>query len=212
MNQNMKHESFIRTSEEDPLKYYSWPVIGSFYRRRLTMVTEALGKRKFNRLLEIGYGSGIFMPELAQRARQLYGVDIHEKHGAVAQMLAARGVTATLTRGNVARLPYSDNQFDCVIAVSILEHIRDLEPAVKEIRRVLRPGGILVAGAPVKNRFMDSMFRCLMRFDSSKHHPNGHRTILESAGRHFAQRTLRHFPSALPLDYGLYFVLEAEKK
>jgi ubiquinone/menaquinone biosynthesis C-methylase UbiE len=51
-------------------------------------------------------------------------------------------------RANALRLPFRDQAFDTVHASHILEHIPDLEAAMQEIHRVLRPGGTLVAHVP----------------------------------------------------------------
>lgn len=53
--------------------------------------------RKFQRLLEIGYGSGVFMPELAEHTDELWGVDIHSRTEAVSKRLQDLG--AAIYRG-----------------------------------------------------------------------------------------------------------------
>jgi ubiquinone/menaquinone biosynthesis C-methylase UbiE len=60
-------------------------------------------------------------------------------------------------------MPYPDDQFDTVLLISILEHLKpEVQVAtMNEIKRVLKPGGQLVYGVPVERPFMVFMFRLM---------------------------------------------------
>ncbi len=49
-------------------------------------------------------------------------------------------------RGSADRLPFRDNSFDVVVSFAVFEHLRDPDRSLAEIRRVLRPGGVLLLG------------------------------------------------------------------
>lgn len=66
-----------RNIDDDCSGLYYKPFIGYFYRKRLEMTECFLKNHKFNKLLEIGYGSGIFLPELKKHCQNLFGVDLH---------------------------------------------------------------------------------------------------------------------------------------
>jgi SAM-dependent methyltransferase len=51
-------------------------------------------------------------------------------------------------RGSVYELPFKDHAFDCVIISEVLEHLGEDERALREIARVLKPGGVLAASVP----------------------------------------------------------------
>jgi SAM-dependent methyltransferase len=92
-------------------------------------------------VLEVGSGRG----ELAERMKneldaRVVAVDQSER---MVELTAARGVEAIV--GDVEDLPFRDGIFDCVVAAWMLYHARDVNRALRELRRVLRPGGRLVA-------------------------------------------------------------------
>ena len=143
-----------------PVDHADWSyrdgLIGSVIRRRFSMVGRLLPAR-VPRLLEIGYGSGIFMPRLALHARELHGIDIHTRHKEVQAVLARHGVIASLKSGDVASLPYGDRAFDVIVAVSTLEFIEDLRNATNEMCRVLTPSGFLIMVTPGSSRLLDAL-------------------------------------------------------
>jgi SAM-dependent methyltransferase len=92
-------------------------------------------------VLEIGCGTGV----MAERINALPGVtlvaiDYSERF---VELTAARGVDAR--QGDICYLPFEDDTFDVVYAGWMLYHVRDLDRALAEVRRVLRPGGTFVA-------------------------------------------------------------------
>ena len=106
---------------------------------------------RVNRLLEIGYGSGVLMPELDTHTNQLYGIDPHALRHEVSERLRIHGVHPRLTTGTAEELPYENGYFDRIIAVGSMEYINDINTACREMIRVLAPGGRLVvvtAGMP----------------------------------------------------------------
>lgn len=72
------------------------PLLGWIQRQRFQLAKTLLPSEIVPRLLEIGYGSGVFMPELSQRCQELHGVDIHERNSEVARELAKQGISAQL--------------------------------------------------------------------------------------------------------------------
>lgn len=106
------------------------------------------------RILEVGCGTGgLLAPVLRSgRAVSIEGVDIASRWLVVARRrLTDRGLRGTLVAASVERLPYADDQFDAVVADSLLEHLDDPLLALRECRRVLRPGGRLLLWSP--NRY-----------------------------------------------------------
>lgn len=88
-------------------------------------------------LLDLACGGGLLAPHL--RGYLHVGLDLGE---AATQIAREHGVT--VLRGDVLALPFRDACADVVVAGEILEHVTDLEAAVTEACRVLKPGGTLV--------------------------------------------------------------------
>ena len=189
-----------KTSDEDPVDYYYRPLTAALYRGRLKLAARLLGSGPFEALLDVGYGSGIFLPELARRAKRVVGLEAHTETAAVAQGLRRLGVDAELHTGDLFAMPFGDGAFDALVCLSVLEHLTRLDDALTEFRRVLRPGGVAVVCFPTRNPVTDGFFR-LAGFDPRVLHPSGHLDILAAARRHprFAVEREAHFPALLPL-------------
>ena len=95
-------------------------------------------------VLDLGCGGGFMSEALARRGASVTGIDPAAPAIAIAQRHAATGNLAI--RYLVAsgeRLPLPDQSMDHVVCVDVLEHVGDLGQVLDEIRRVLRPGGML---------------------------------------------------------------------
>ena len=91
------------------------------------------------------------------------------------------------------------------MCVSVLEHLTELDPALDELRRVLRPGGVAVLGYPTRNPLTDAFFR-LVGYNPREIHPSSHADILAAAERHpaFAVDGRGHVPAFLPVPLSAY--------
>jgi SAM-dependent methyltransferase len=129
----------------------------------LTVAFERLGLAPGSRVLDLGCGDGRhlrptrFLPgitavavdigesEVAATARTLRAIDAGDP---LAGSAADDAGPWLALRGDGYKLPFRDESFDCVIASEILEHLHDDEQSLREIRRVLKPGGILAVTVP----------------------------------------------------------------
>ncbi len=123
----------------------------------LTVDYEILGLYAGDRLLDIGCGFGRHSYEALRR-----GADVVSSDFAYGELLEVNdtisamrqhdelpdGVAALSCNGDVTSLPFPDGAFDHVIASEVLEHIEHDVEALRELVRVLRPGGTLAATVP----------------------------------------------------------------
>ncbi len=111
------------------------------------LVTELVGEVDGCRILDAGCGDGTFARTLARSGARVVGVDADPAMVEAACGAAADGgIEATFVEGELERLPFPDASFDVVIAVTVLCFVPEPASAIRELVRVLRPGGPLVLG------------------------------------------------------------------
>lgn len=99
-------------------------------------------------VLDVGCGAGYFLAALARHGLRGAGLDISEQGLARARVNAP---DADLRLGGAEKLPWPDASCDAVTALGTLEHFLDMDAALREQRRVAKPGAPLLFVVP--NRF-----------------------------------------------------------
>ena len=101
----------------------------------------ALAEVSPRRVLEVGGGQGTFAERLQRELGcAVLGVDLSAR---MVELQRSRGLTAQVA--DVHELPFADGEFDAAVANYMLYHVGDLDRALAQLARVLRPGGRLVA-------------------------------------------------------------------
>ena len=111
--------------------------------RHLRRVCRFLHPRPHERLLEVGCSRGYLTRLVQQLAPDTYGIDLNAA-------AIARGVTDCLAVMDAQRLGFDDESFDKVFSFHCIEHVPDLGAALREMDRVLRPGGLLLLVYPAE--------------------------------------------------------------
>ena len=125
----------------------------------LTVRFDQLGVQEGDLLLDMGCGAGRHAFETFRRGARVVAFDysaaeLKDVTGLFAAMReageAGTGPTsmATAANGDALALPFPDDTFDHVIASEVLEHVSDDQQALREVFRVLKPGGTLAATVP----------------------------------------------------------------
>lgn len=112
-------------------------------RRRLQMTLDAAGDRTSGRVLVDGCGVGMYLEHLASAFETIVGLDIEFE-----RLQTAKTRSDSVVNGAGEDLPFPDDSFDLMLSHEVLEHVQDDEAAIREMIRVLRPGGRLVLFCP----------------------------------------------------------------
>jgi ubiquinone/menaquinone biosynthesis C-methylase UbiE len=112
--------------------------------RRRRIVREALAVSPGERLLDVGCGPGFYCLELSEEvgpSGQIVGVDPSPAMLELARRRCAGRENVELRQGDAVSVPADDGDFDAALSVQVLEYVADVEAALAELHRALRPGG-----------------------------------------------------------------------
>jgi ubiquinone/menaquinone biosynthesis C-methylase UbiE len=98
------------------------------------------------RLLDCGCGAGEYVVALRRLGLEAYGVEFLQQK--VINARAAGVPSDWILQGDLEQLPYPDQSYDAALLNEVLEHVPDERKALREIWRVLRPGGTLIVLSP----------------------------------------------------------------
>jgi arsenite methyltransferase len=122
---------------------YHTPDIVNQRRRTLSRLAPAPGER----ILDIGCGPGLLVAEMAKAvgpAGHVTGIDIADAMIALsAQRFTDSPLVDRMTflKADATALPFADETFDAAVSVQVYEYVEDVEIAICELHRVLKPGG-----------------------------------------------------------------------
>jgi SAM-dependent methyltransferase len=106
-------------------------------------------------VLDVACGTGYGSALLARQARHVVGADISAEAIEHARALYAAASNLEFRQADCAALPFHDATFDAVISFETIEHIEAQATFLDEVRRVLRPEGLLVLSSPNKPEYSD---------------------------------------------------------
>lgn len=133
-------------------------------------------------MLDLGCGEGRHIFGVMEKFPDLkcIGLDPHieslDKASEGLKFLESISNTKTnFLSGSAYSLPFSDNSFDLVVCSEVLEHLHDYKDAIKEINRVLKPGGQFLASVPAE--FPEKI--CWLLSEAYQNQPGGHLRIFK---------------------------------
>lgn len=135
------------------------PLMGLMLRERKFDAT------RFRKILDVGSGAGQILGHLLKRTHpeaELFGCDLSH------QMLKRARTRLNSDRPNylasdLTQLPFMDNTFDCITCGWVIEHLPDPRPGLRELSRVLQPGGsilLLATEDTIAGAFVSRTWKC----------------------------------------------------
>ena len=155
-------------------------------------------------VLEIGAGTGLNVPHY-RRARRVVALEPDGAYGRrLRERAAAAGLPVEVVVGRAESLPFPDESFDHAVTSIALCSVDDLDVALAEIRRVLRPGGSFVFLEHVRGdghvgRWQDRLTPVQRRLADGCHLNRDTESAIEQAGFRFEEIERFRLPAGHPL-------------
>lgn len=144
INNEIAHGKLVREAWKGNYYYWETPAGKVRWNQRVKMLTDHITP-KMN-VLEIGTGTGCFTKAIAETKAKITSIDISPDLIEVAiENIKEPNVTFKIE--NAYALTYQDSSFDTIIGSSVLHHL-EIEKALKEFYRVLKPGGTIYFTEP----------------------------------------------------------------
>ncbi|HUP27666.1 MAG TPA: class I SAM-dependent methyltransferase [Chloroflexia bacterium] len=102
------------------------------------------GHQQPGRVLDIGCGRGLLLDKLRSRGWEPHGTELSEEAAAFAR----DSLKLPVTTETIERAGFPSNRFDLVILWHVLEHVRSPRETLREVGRILKPGGTLLVAVP----------------------------------------------------------------
>lgn len=136
---------------EDWARYYDDPAPATLTaqnfvsRRRFAIQMIESKLPKGSKILDVGCGTGHLAAELARRGYDTWGTDLS---AGMIDYARANYNAERYQVGDIERIPFPDNTFDGIVCLGVVEYLASDDAALKEMHRVLRPGGYSVITTP----------------------------------------------------------------
>jgi len=146
IKKQLAEQYFGRETEEYDSARSSTPARKYIVQKKAEIMAKLLGESKGRNILDVACGTGRFF--YLYENRQIFGCDISKDQLREAKK---KSPDATLIVADAEKLPYPDNKFDIVITSQFIEHIPQYKNILKEMARVCKPGGSIIADFPNKH-------------------------------------------------------------
>ena len=194
-----------KTGEVD---YFNWNFafpIKYIQLYRFKKIIQLLGNTHYPKLLEFGTGSGIFIPQLSKHCGTIYACDIHSNFDHLHEMCKQYGVSNyQLSTQSIEQTNFPDNNFDAIIAVSVLEFVPDLQKALKEIKRILKPEGVFITICPMESRLLDFFLSLYTRKKPAEEFGNARLYVAKELENYFTVIEKGHMVPLLGKHFPVY--------
>jgi SAM-dependent methyltransferase len=149
-----KHTNHYLDINLDKIPSFSW-------------IKKELAVKKGEQILDAGCGTGYLLNYVAGEKTRGFGVDISPDAIKVAQNISK---LHRFLQADLVHLPFKSNYFDKIICFNVIEHVKAQKKVLKEIKRILRRGGILIIGTNNKISLSWRLFKLFYGGDPTHRH------------------------------------------
>ena len=186
----------------------------TFYRLRNKkigmMISGELTQRNIL-IVDLGCSSGTFSPILSSNGK-LIGADINLF--ALKHYKRDKGDRIDVVGVDIHNLPFKKGSVDMIVCVSVLEHLKDVEKAIKSIKYIVKKEGTLLFGYPIEYNFLKRILKFflglfwtkeakMINIEEFYNNPDTHKTdyitIRRTIGKHFMVLHKQKIPPLVPL-------------
>jgi len=202
----LPNKKLLKTTSD--VDYYLWNYqfpIKYIQRFRFKAILKLMGHDYYDKILEVGTGSGIFLSELSRHCHELHACDVHDKLDAVARLCELTATKANLKQCPINQTDFPDDFFDVIIAISVLEFLDDLETSFGEIKRILKTDGTFLTIFPQHNILFDFVIRLFNGKNGDKVYRQSPSKIFFMLEKHFAIRKRYIFPAIIGRVFPVYY-------
>ena len=152
-----------------------------------------------SRILDAGCGAGLCSLDLLKRGHSIHGVDVAQKMLDIsARTFEEQGLPAEryeLSRRDMRESGFPDGHFDGIAALGFLQYQADELQVLRELHRILRPGGVIVLSGPTQTRISNyfglARFLRRLRDKNAGALPEGHQVLGEISTHYYSTGRLK---------------------
>jgi anaerobic magnesium-protoporphyrin IX monomethyl ester cyclase len=195
---------------DSPVYFAANPLVRWLNWKKLDAALALLPRDHGPRALDFCCGNGVLLPTLSRRFKTALALDRHTAAAArVQKHFLLEDVLLLCSDGRT--LPLKGSSLSLVLALSTLEHFRDLDEVVCELHRVLRPDGVLIYLSPTENLFY-RIGRLVLGYRKPEDHYHSAERIEAVLRRYFATERARPFPRYVPAFFSMYALAQFRKR
>jgi SAM-dependent methyltransferase len=154
LSANMQVHAFLVQSGEYQRSPHFRPENQAKVRGILQRITSMLPDRRPRSVVDFGCGTGFLIDLLHDLFDEVHGVDITPE---MMRQVDLRGGKVQLHECQAERTPFAENQFDFATAYSFMDHLYDYRDFLREVHRVLRPGGVFYSDLNPNRGFISAI-------------------------------------------------------
>lgn len=144
-------------------KVYDNSIYSMYPRKCYNSIIEEINNINFDKLLDVGCGTGEILNRIANNKNQkYYGLDLSDKMLEIAKA-KKNSKNITYVNGDSEKMPFKDNFFDIVICVESFHHYPNPNNVAKEFKRILKKGGVLIICDMYRRQPLRSIYNLLMK-------------------------------------------------